>query len=401
MSALLDSDYGLSLPTRGNPRRRRARITPNEIWWIVGAKSEGVITGRELDSLDETTRKALSVGQKILIYVMDPKTQTATSCCRSPAPARSRTGVMRKPCWPRRTSIAARSRLQTRRPDRQARQRARLRARLQLAVAPPRSEGDTPEQKWARMSASPMQVKGHRVDRGRNRLILSERAAAKESREAQKTAAHRDQAGDVRTATSSAWPSSAPLWISAAPMVWCTCPNCRGNTSPTQRGAARRPGSRSHRTQRRPRTQAHRPVAQAPRRRSLDPDPAQNTRSASSYRHHHQAGQVRALSRAWTAKTRSEGLIHVSRLSDGTSNTRAKWSMKARRSPCASSRSSPTSPYGPQPETGSLRPNMRYRLGTGRRHHTRQWTMLTERESYRTKPGAIDTSTAAGAFLTE
>ena len=62
-----------------------------------------------------------------------------------------------------------------------------------------RSEGDTPEQKWARMVGEPMQVKVIEVDRGRNRLILSERAAAKESREAQKDRLLAEiKAGEVR-----------------------------------------------------------------------------------------------------------------------------------------------------------------------------------------------------------
>jgi small subunit ribosomal protein S1 len=49
-----------------------------------------------------------------------------------------------------------------------------------------RSEGETPEQKWGRMVGETTQVKVIEVDRSRNRLILSERAAVKESREAQK-----------------------------------------------------------------------------------------------------------------------------------------------------------------------------------------------------------------------
>jgi len=63
-----------------------------------------------------------------------------------------------------------------------------------------RSEGDTPEQKWARMVGEPMQVKVIEVDRGRNRLILSERAAAKESRDVQNDRPLTEiKAGDVRT----------------------------------------------------------------------------------------------------------------------------------------------------------------------------------------------------------
>ena len=74
MAALLDSDYGLNMPMRGEIREGViARITPSEILVDVGAKSEGVITGRELDNLEEAARKALSTGQKILVYVMDPE----------------------------------------------------------------------------------------------------------------------------------------------------------------------------------------------------------------------------------------------------------------------------------------------------------------------------------------
>jgi small subunit ribosomal protein S1 len=63
-----------------------------------------------------------------------------------------------------------------------------------------RSEGgETPEQKWGRMIGEPSQVKVIEVDRSRNRLILSERAAAKETREAQKEQLLAEiKPGDVR-----------------------------------------------------------------------------------------------------------------------------------------------------------------------------------------------------------
>jgi len=63
-----------------------------------------------------------------------------------------------------------------------------------------RSEGgETPEQKWGRMIGETSQVKVIEVDRSRNRLILSERAAAKETREAQKEQLLAEiKPGDVR-----------------------------------------------------------------------------------------------------------------------------------------------------------------------------------------------------------
>lgn len=48
------------------------------------------------------------------------------------------------------------------------------------------SEEETPDQRWSKMVNEPIVVKVMEVDRGRNRLILSERMASKESRERRK-----------------------------------------------------------------------------------------------------------------------------------------------------------------------------------------------------------------------
>jgi len=62
------------MPRRGEIREGViARITPGEVLVDVGAKSEGVITGRELETLDAAMRQALAVGQTVLVYVMDPE----------------------------------------------------------------------------------------------------------------------------------------------------------------------------------------------------------------------------------------------------------------------------------------------------------------------------------------
>jgi small subunit ribosomal protein S1 len=49
-----------------------------------------------------------------------------------------------------------------------------------------RAEGETPDKRWAKMVGEPIVAKVVEVDRRRNRLILSERAAAREAREALK-----------------------------------------------------------------------------------------------------------------------------------------------------------------------------------------------------------------------
>ena len=202
MSALLDSDYGLSLPTRGEIREGVvARITPSEILVDVGAKSEGVITGRELDSLEEAARKALATGQKILVYVMDPEDRNGNIVL-------SLTRAREEQDWRDAETLLASQEVYSGSVAGFNKgglivKLGNVRGFVPASQLGPsrrrRSEGDTPEQKWARMVGEPMQVKVIEVDRGRNRLILSERAAAKESREAQKDRLLTEiKAGEVR-----------------------------------------------------------------------------------------------------------------------------------------------------------------------------------------------------------
>jgi small subunit ribosomal protein S1 len=61
-------------------------------------------------------------------------------------------------------------------------------------------EGGTPEERWSEMVNETIAVKVMEVDRSRNRLILSERAAAREVRESRKENLIQDlQVGEVRT----------------------------------------------------------------------------------------------------------------------------------------------------------------------------------------------------------
>jgi small subunit ribosomal protein S1 len=202
MSALLDSDYGLNMPLRGEIREGViAGISNSEVLVDVGAKSEGVINGRELDSLDGDTRKALAMGQTILVYVVDPEDRNGNIVL-------SLNRAREEQDWRDAETLLASQdvyggsvagfnkgglivKLGNVRGFVPASQLGPSRRR--------RSEGDTPEQKWARMVGEDMQVKVIEVDRGRNRLILSERAAAKESREAQKDRLLAEiKAGEVR-----------------------------------------------------------------------------------------------------------------------------------------------------------------------------------------------------------
>jgi len=70
-----------SLPTRGNPRRRRGRITPNEIWWMWApnpkASSPAASSTASMRPLAKSFERR---PKKSCIYVMDPRDRNGTSC---------------------------------------------------------------------------------------------------------------------------------------------------------------------------------------------------------------------------------------------------------------------------------------------------------------------------------
>jgi small subunit ribosomal protein S1 len=189
MQSLLDSDSGMTMPKRGEIRDGViARITPGEILVDVGAKSEGVITGKELEMLDEATRKSLAVGQTILVYVTDPEDRNGNIVL-------SLTRAKEEKDWRTAEALLASQEVHTGPIAgfnkgglivKVGNVRGFIPASQLSAARRRRSEGETPEQKWGRMVGETTQVKVIEVDRSRNRLILSERAAVKESREAQK-----------------------------------------------------------------------------------------------------------------------------------------------------------------------------------------------------------------------
>lgn len=190
MDTLLDSGMGLNQPMPGEIREGViARVTPNEILVDIGAKSEGVISARELERLDQKTRQLLVVGEKVLVYVVQPEDENGNILL-------SLDRAREEKDW--RDAEALLSSQQAYEGQVAGFNKGGLIVRVgnvrgfvpasQFSLTRRRlsAEGATPEQKWGKMVGEPVHVKVIEVDRGRNRLILSERAAAKESREAQK-----------------------------------------------------------------------------------------------------------------------------------------------------------------------------------------------------------------------
>ena len=203
MQSLLDSDKSMNMPQRGEIREGVvARITPTEILVDVGAKSEGIITGRELETLDEATRTSLAVGQPVSVYIMDPEDRSGNIVL-------SLTRAREEKDWRQAEELLASQEVYSGTIAgfnkgglivKLGNVRGFIPASQLSAARRRRSEGgETPEQKWGRMIGETSQVKVIEVDRSRNRLILSERAAAKETREAQKEQLLAEiKPGDVR-----------------------------------------------------------------------------------------------------------------------------------------------------------------------------------------------------------
>jgi len=187
METLLDQEgMFLDFPQPGEIRTGVvASISQSQILVSVGAKSEGVITGRELEAIPAEERAALQVGQEILVYVLsaeDSSGNVVLSYTR--AQEQKGWGDVEKmleeggsyegkvdgfnkggiivPVFGLRGFVPA----------------SQLGISRRMAVT-----GDTPDARYAKMIGEPITVRVIEVDRKRRRLILSERAASTETRQ--------------------------------------------------------------------------------------------------------------------------------------------------------------------------------------------------------------------------
>lgn len=186
MESLLNQEgLALDFPQPGEIRTGViASISPNQILVSVGAKSEGVITGRELESIDSEERAAFTVGQEILIYVHSADDDNGIVLSFTRAQEQKGWNEVEKllevsgsfdgkvdgfnkgglivPMYGLRGFVPA----------------SQLSITRRMAVS-----GDTPDARYAKMIGEPITVRVVEVDRKRRRLILSERAASTETRQ--------------------------------------------------------------------------------------------------------------------------------------------------------------------------------------------------------------------------
>ncbi len=162
-----------------------ASISLTQILVSVGAKSEGVITGRELESIPVDERAALQVGQEILVYVLNAEDDNGNVVL-------SYTRAQEQKGWAEVEKMLEESATYEGKVDgfnkggiivpvyglRGFIPASQLSISRRMGVT-----GDTPDQRYAKMIGEPISVRVIEVDRKRRRLILSERAASTETRQ--------------------------------------------------------------------------------------------------------------------------------------------------------------------------------------------------------------------------
>jgi len=204
MEALLEAE-GLTIdfPKRGEIRKGTlASISEGQILVSVGAKSEGIIAGKEFESIEDETRAAFELGDEITVYVVTPEDsngnlilsftraleeenwQTAEELLESEETFNSKIegynkGGLLVPLGTIRGFVPA--------------SQIGLGRRLTIT-------GNSPEERYSEMVGEEIEVSVIEVDRDRRRLILSERAASSETRESIKERVIDElKEGEIRT----------------------------------------------------------------------------------------------------------------------------------------------------------------------------------------------------------
>ena len=161
---------------------------PTQVEVDMGEDIVGVIASRELEFLDRAIIEGLEVGANLLVYVLKPRAserrpqlsisraleeqdwREAEEYANSKEPYEGRIAGYNKGGL-----IVRFGRLRGFIPASQVSQERDFRGR-----------GESPDDRWSGMLNEPIVVKVVEVNRARNRLILSERAASRESRDRQK-----------------------------------------------------------------------------------------------------------------------------------------------------------------------------------------------------------------------
>lgn len=163
-------------------------VSPTEVLVDVGAKSEGVVRGKELESLGREGLESMRIGDTIPVYVVRPEDRDGNLIL-------SIRRAEEESDWREAQSLhEAGKAFETQVAGfnkgglivRMGKLRGFVPA-SQLSRQHQGSQKKQPEERWAHLVGSPIRVKVIEINRKRKRLILSERSALRQWRESQKT----------------------------------------------------------------------------------------------------------------------------------------------------------------------------------------------------------------------
>ncbi len=179
-----------------------ASVGENEILVSVGTKSEGIIPGRELEQIPPEERATFQVGMEIPVYIVVPEDANGNVLL-------SYVRAREAKDWEEAEKLLKEAKVFTSKIVGYNKggflvSFGRLRGFVpssQISMLRRAAlGGDTPDQRWSKMVGESISCKVIEVDRERRRLILSERAALQETREALKDRLLEQlKEGDIRT----------------------------------------------------------------------------------------------------------------------------------------------------------------------------------------------------------
>lgn len=191
LESFLQEGYGFTPLKRGEVREGTiVRISRSEILIDLGSKTEGIISGRELERMPQEMLNSLQVGDEVLAYVVNPEDKNGNIIL-------SLTRAQLEKDWREAERLYEAQEMFAGKVAgfnkgglivRLGKVRGFVPASQLATSRRSRSgqEGLSPEERWGDLVGQTLQLKVIEIDRGRNRLILSERAAMREWRRAQK-----------------------------------------------------------------------------------------------------------------------------------------------------------------------------------------------------------------------
>jgi small subunit ribosomal protein S1 len=202
MSFLLNEDFSVGLPQPGETRTGVVvAFRNNEVLVDIGAKSEGIIPSREYESLDADSRECLALGSEVVVYIVDPEDKNDNIIL-------SYTKAIEEQDWQEAQQLLENQNVFQGKVISYNRGGVLVKLGHVRGFVPASqlsnirhlgSQGESNEEHLRKIVGEKIHTKVIEVDRSRNRLILSERAAAKEIRDAQRAELLEDlQEGQVR-----------------------------------------------------------------------------------------------------------------------------------------------------------------------------------------------------------